>query len=284
MVWEVEGISDASDLTVGDVYTYTEDDDVYTLNANGAVSTPADGKTVAFGRKTISSTTKSLSTNNGTAYFADDVKFIFLDAANGKAVVKDGVQKVNNATVYGTITESNDKLYISAVYVQAVASSSAVSTDDIVYVYGASEVADGKVILNKDNKEKKYSVYTAYIDGEEVENFYGDAGMDGFYYVNIDEDTGAYLDDETYTSTTGDMALASGSYAAYAGKYITVGSVDYEVNDDTVIVDAVDKDGYPCTTLAEMDDVKTAGKTVSVSVIYDDDNFVASYIFVTAVA
>ena len=63
----------------------------------------ADNNTVSAANVSITKTAKSMTLSGEKVYFASDVKFIFVN--EGKATVLDGVQKVNNKTVYVALSQ-----------------------------------------------------------------------------------------------------------------------------------------------------------------------------------
>ena len=285
--WEVESVTGHDPITAtGDVdtntvYTYADadSDDSYELSTATGVttfgnSTASSSKTVYRTAQTIASTQKSMNAT-GTAYFADNVKFIFVN--NGKAVVRDGVQKVASAaTMYATEYKNaaDGKYYINAVYVLAAAPSSAAATGDVVFVAGATGATS--VINSKTNKVEDFTTYDAYIDGKEVKNFYAAAGaVSGFYYAKVDADNGAYvLTGNAYVATEGKMAvLEDMTVTAFAGNVITTASGDFDLTNATIVNK---KTGATITNAEEI-----AGATnVNVSVMYDVATNNVSYIYV----
>ena len=98
VTWEVDN---AKDISKNTVYTYTEEDDVYTLTEAEATAVKDDA-TAKFTTSAITTSTKRLTIGEEKTYFASDVKFIFID--DGKATVLDGVQKVaEGKTAWATI-------------------------------------------------------------------------------------------------------------------------------------------------------------------------------------
>ena len=283
VTWEAAG--DYSNLK-DKVATYSENDGVYTLTAvNKSTGAVADGDTFKVTLSgDITKATKSLSvstsTDAKTAYFASDVKFIFVK--DGKAVVQDGVQKVASSTeTYVTLKKDGSTWYITAVYALTTASNSTTTSDGVVLVASAA-TGDVAVTNKTTNKTETFKTYDAYINGQKVENFYAKSGASvGFYYVEKDNDTGAYiLTNNAYTATTGDLAVAvNADFTGYAGNIMTAGGKDYDTSKATII-DATDNGLDTLSSIAEKD----ASKAVQVSVIYDANTFNAAYVYVTSVA
>lgn len=264
------------------MYTYVEDNGKYKLTAIAA-GTAADKATlkVTLGAN-ITESTKVLSnvgTDNKNAYFANDVKFIFFN--DGKATVLDGVQKVASATdTYVTLKKDGETFYITSVFAKTTVPSSTTTSDDIVFVAGKT----GEIVVTdkSTNKPVEFDTYKAYINGTEVEDFYAaTSAAVGFYSVEKDNDTGAYLlTNNKHEDTTGKLAVIVGkSVAEVAGNIMKVDN-KYLDTANATIVDNTDKN---IGSLSEISDLISA-KTVTVSVLYDADKNNASYIYITSVA
>ena len=275
VTWQYDNDPDPSE---NKVYTYTEKDGVYTLgNVNASV---ADGNTLNPGKVTIAKTDKSMTVGTGEgakkAYFASDVKFIFVN--DGKATVLDGVQKVNKKTVYVTLSqdESTDPYYITSVYVLGTTSASSTTSDDLVFVVGTDTPGSASVIV--DGKEKKFNVYTAYINGEEVNDFYTSTKVEtsGFYSVEKDNDSGAYvLDGNSYKIAEGKLAVVTADKEiTVVDSILTVDSKDYDISQAT-IVDVSEK-GEDIDSVSALRDVTKA----KVMMIVNADDMTASYVYV----
>jgi len=276
--WKVD-LSASDALTKGSFYTYTEDEDtnVYTLKADFA-SAYADGATIVKS-KTVAATDKTMALVGTTkAYYNSDVKFIFIDG-EGKYVVKEGVQKVPEATwVMATIDQVDGVNYITSVFVSGNASASSTTSDEIVFVLKT----DGSVQIQVDGKDKTYTAYKAYVDGEIVEGFYaGSTTVERFYSIEIDDETQAYITSgNSYTATTGDLAQKTEqSVAAVVDNIMTIGDVDYDLS-TAMIVDVTDNDNG-VDSAALLKDAKAAG-AVEVSFLYDADDNTVSCLYVTS--
>ena len=288
--WEVEQVGGSvavSSISLNTVYTYadTDDNDAYELTAVAETKLNVDDATVTMGNTYVTATQKSMTDSQETAktaYFDSNVKFIFVNG--GKAVVRDGVQKYGasndkKATVV-TVNKGNDnKYYITAVYVLAAAPSSAAATGDVVFVGGANGTTS--VLDKSDNKAKTFSTYEAYINGEEVANFYAAASAaKGFYYAKVDEDTGAYvLTGNTYAATEGKMAVkADLSVTATAGNIITTANGDFDLTNATIV------DLYAGADISSVADIDANKDNVEVYVMFDADTAAASYVYVVSAA
>ena len=286
--WEVEKVGNTAidattDVSANTVYTYADADDngAYELTAADNVvtalgtSTASASKTVDLGSKTVAATAKSM-TATDTAYFDSNVKFILVN--DGKAVVRDGVQKVSaSATMFATEVLKGGKYYITAVYVLAAAPSSAAATSDIVFVGAPNGTTS--VLDKSDNKAKTFLTYEAYINGEEVANFYAATGNSkGFYYAKVDEDTGAYvLTGNAYAATEGKISVAADkAVTATAGNIITAGGNDYDLSNATIV------DLYAGADISSVADIDTNKNLVKVYVMFDADTAAASYVYVVS--
>ena len=288
--WEYEvGVSSSIQPAANTVYTYvdSDNDDKYEVFAIAA-GAAADAATLQVTlSKDITKATKSLTVGNNskTAYFANDVKFIFFN--DGKATVLDGVQKVaqqtnsSNTEVYVTLKDDNGTFYITSVFAKTTVPSSTTTSDDIIFVASA-KTGDIVVTNSKTNKNESFDTYDAYINGTKVDNFYAKSGAAiGFYSAEKDNDTGAYvLTNNSYNAAEGKLAvLNSKTVSAVAGDIMTVDNKDFSAK-DAVIVDSTTND------IAALSDIKDllANKDVTVSVLFDADTNNASYIYVTNVA
>ena len=284
-VHEWEAASNNGTLVVGGFYEYqSNDDDEYTLTEAPYSGTYADGEAICKQNVQLSEKDKSLELVTGKkAYFASDVKFIFVNN-DGTYTVKDGVQKIGDATtVMGTIDMDGNTAYIKTLFVYGGATSSTSSSDDIIYVAG-NGTPTGTTSVVVDGKTKTFHTYDAYINGEEVEDFYSsNASASGFYTKEVEDNSGAYVlnSNTKYTANTGDLAVVTGaSYGSYAGNIMTAGGNDYDTS-NAVIDDTTDND---LDSLSAIDEMKNEGKNITVAVIYDADNNNASYVYVTSVA
>ena len=281
VTWEV-----ASDKYDEDtIYTYTEKDDVYTLAPVGTTEADEDDvkdeATLYVGDITLGTSAKSIAIGTKKAYFASDVKFIFVD--DGKATVKDGVQKVADDAkgVWVTIDVDGSTAYISAVYVLGTTSSSSTTTDDVIYVAAGST---GTVNVTVNGKDKTYYSYDAYINGELVDDYYTSSNSaQGFYSVEKDDETGAYVvSGNAYTTSTGKLAVAELTFAenaSSAGNTISTSTKDYDFSNAT-IVDTTEV-GNEIDSISLLKDAIKAGE-VKVSVIYNEENNTIAYAYVTA--
>jgi hypothetical protein len=184
------------------VYTYSdvEEDGIYELDSTptGSIS-DGDGATVDTTRA-FTTTEKALS----GAYYASDVKFIFVDDANDELTIKEGLQKVaSGSQKYLTIDVVDGVKYITAVFVEAAPVGGTATADALIYVAKAT----GTISIEIDEEDEEFYTYEAYVNGELVENFYSDDSVTvGKFYKNeIDNDTGAYvLSGKEYTFTSAD--------------------------------------------------------------------------------
>ena len=208
------------------------------------------------------------------------MKFIFIN--DGKAVVKDGVQKVASGDKQVVVIdrdEDNNISYISTVYVLGAAVASSTTSDDVVFVSSADS---GDVSVIVDGKEKVFNVYTAYVNGAKVDSYYAaSASQYSFYSIEIDDETGAYITtNNAYIATTGDVAVKSSlTISEIAGTVATMSdSADYSLS-GAVIVDTT-VNGNSIDTVSKLETATSKG-TVTVSMIYDADDNNVAYVYVT---
>ena len=189
------------------------------------------------------------------------------------------MQKVNNKTVYVTLSQENagDPMYITAVYVLGTASASTSTSDDLIFVVGSATPGEASVVV--DGKDKTFKVYTAYINGEEVDDFYTETSVttSGFYSAEQDNDTGAYiLSGNAYTTDEGNLAVTGEETVSnIVGNVLSTSTEDYDINGAT-IVDVTDN-GYNITSGSEMKEFTG----VKVMMIFDENDMTASYVYVT---
>ena len=284
VTWQVE---DKADQLVGGVYTYDEDSNVYTLTevgaAGGAITEANAGATyaVTLGAE-IATSTKKISVGGAPCYFADGVKFIFINAAKGTATVKEGVQKVADGTELAVVI--NDDGEISTVYVLAAASNSVGTSDALVFL--AKETGTVRVYDKVAEEYVTLYTYDAYVNGEKVDDFYADeSGCTGFYENEVDTDTGAYVlannefaGDEDYQIATEQL---TGEDWYKSTKLIVVDSADLAITAKTVFADNTTNE---ITTLAALkNQVMTEGDDVTVTALYDAETGDALYVYITAV-
>ncbi len=309
LVWMVKGMTSNGETVIwqankdytGDkdkVLVYTETDDVYTINSTGMVNSGttnmADAETSLDYALTAGDSTPSISDKDKTfttkynqkLYYDSDVKFIYIDSANDKAVAKDGVQKVATGTTINLVVEKKDDVfYIVAVYVHAAGGNTVSSSNDIVFVDATHKTANGYSLTDKDNKVQDYYTYDAYINGEKLDLFYTkqNIGSSGFYSVEIDADNGNYvLTNNAITPYAANDELAVSAEETYAGyvNNLLSGTHDYDVSGATF----VDCTGHDYDSVQDVKDAiaDTTIKGAKFMVIYNSKTNVASYVFLSA--
>ena len=274
VAWEYEGTKPSAN----GVYTYTEDDGVYTLKAADATTVAKNATVKIASCNEIKTSTKRLTIGNTATYFASDVKFIFVN--EGKATVLDGVQKVAAGTeVYATIKEDDGTFYITALYVMAKASTSSTTSDDLVYVQAQADgnAYTGVVSVIVDGEKETYYSYEAYVKGEEVD-FYTEStsAKTGFYSVEIDDASGAYiLKGNEYTTQNGSDLDVTGeaTVKGVAGNILSTNNLGLDAGAATI----VDVTGNDLDSLSAIKDA-LAENTVKVRIIYNGETNEANYI------
>ena len=278
VAWEYEGTKPSAN----GVYTYTEDDGVYTLKAADATTVAKNATVKIASCNEIKTSTKRLTIGNTATYFASDVKFIFVN--EGKATVLDGVQKVAAGTeVYATIKEDDGTFYITALYVMAKASTSSTTSDDLVYVQAQADgnAYTGVVSVIVDGEKETYYSYEAYVKGEEVD-FYTEStsAKTGFYSVEIDDASGDYiLKGNEYTTQNGSDLDVTGeaTVKGVAGNILSTNNLGLDAGVATI----VDVTGNDLDSLSAIKDA-LAENTVKVRIIYNGETNEANYIYVVS--
>ena len=279
IVGKVEGVvasgetqtftGDTTTVTAGTVYEFTTNPATgVTTFAAATGTTVADAATYNMGKATIAKGALSVTLGSTKCYFDSNVKFIYWGGTPAKATVLTGKRAVTTATqMYAVIAMKGMTPYITAVYVgSAPADDNTVTSDSIVYIAGqnagsTNALVDGKLVT-------LYS-YTAFVGGEEVENFFStDNGKGAGFYVNKQNTaSGAYILDTPYNATTGAAAVVEkAAVTGYAAGVLTAGGHDYDAS-AAKIVD-LSKDGAGITT------------TTKVCIVYNATTMVASYIYV----
>lgn len=255
-------------VAAGGVYEYTTDPATGATTFNGTIGTTvADAATYNMGKATIAKGDLSVMLGKTKCYFDSNVKFIYWGGTPAKATVLTGKQAVKDTQMYAVIAMKGMTPYITAVYVgSAPADDTTITSDSIVYIAGqnagsTNALVDGKLVT-------LYS-YTAFIGGEEVENFYSttNSAAAGFYVNKQNTASGAYILDTPYAATTGAAAVVEkAAVTGYAAGVLTAGGHDYDAS-AAKIVD-LSKDGAGITT------------STKVCIVYNANTMVASYIYV----
>jgi hypothetical protein len=246
------------------IYTYTEDEtigDVYTF-AQNEWAAPADGKTYSFSGA-VNKTDKSLF-NKGNVYFAEDLKVIYVDDANDELTIKEGMQDIAAGTKYATIAkDANNNLFVTAIFVPTAPATGVATADSLIYV--AKQTGTVSIEVEEDKYDTFYT-YEAYVNGEEVEEFYSKTNnAAGKFYKNVvDEDTGAYiLTDKVFEGDEDLGVVLDTTVTKFVANVVngTYGVASAVVNDLSTDFDGIE---VGC----------------KVSVIYDKETNDALYVFV----
>ena len=138
----------------------------------------------------------------------------------------------------------------------------------------------GVVSVIVDGEKEEFYTYDAYINGEEVENFYTDKKTvtSGFYTVEIDNDSNAYvLTGNEYNTTEGKLAVVTDdAVAKVVDDVLTVNNKDYDISNATIVDISDNSDDIGSST--EMKDVTN----LKVKMIINEDDMTASYIYVVS--
>ena len=260
LVTKVEGVlsnGETTTLTVdGDyaefvLYTYSDEneDGVYALEADSS-KWPGlvDGGVYGFSGE-IKKTDKTLF-NNGSAYYAEDVKTIYVynDGVAAKSddevTVKDGLFDIESGVVkFVTIEkDANGNLYITAMYVIGAPVSGVATADSLIYV--AKQTGTISIEVEEDKYEDFYT-YEAYVNGEEVEEFYSKTNnAAGSFYKNVkDEDTGAYILNGKLFEGDDDLAVVTATVSKFVANVVNgaYGVSTAVVNDLSTSFDGIEE-------------------------------------------
>ena len=282
---EDQAASDA--VAKGDVVKYakTTGHDYYDLTS-AMDSSAGTGSNLAGDIYFVDGSAVDGTTNFGTSaskipgtshYFDSDVVFVFGNSDTNPSVYV-AVKKVPVSTDYVYVLNSDGD--VTVVFVNSANSNSASASSDVVFVNGASTGT------STDNSTTYYA-YNAYVDGAAQEIFSSKNNLDGtngFYLVSgKDSATGYYtLNSSTsYAANTGDYAtVVDKTFASIvSSRYATISGAEYDLKDAT-IVDT--RPGVSDAVKVDSIDELTAGMIVSV--MYDADNFDASYVYVTGLS
>ncbi len=276
----------------GTFYAYTEDDDVYDLTtlAAGATATNAFVDNSATNVDIFSSSAKYVATsfNFNDYYYSDDVLFIFVDNTDDDVEVYEGVTSyTTGASSEDIMIAYNDDEDIVAVFVYGDADDEV--ADEVVFIKGYT----GTTKVNGET----YKTYEAYLNGEEIEDFYADAATSayGFYEYSINDDGDYELTAKDQTDC--DWDVANDEEYVYAtdltlddvtgDKYITFdvyNGTAYTIDDLLMSgAEIVDLDGdESVNSAAELQDLfDEANGAVTFSIIADLDAGEALVIFIT---
>ena len=257
-----------------------------TATSNGAKYAAVTNSTNAGGIKAGDAKLNGL-------YYAEDVKFIFIDQDSNVATVKDGVQKVeldgsSDPVVKALLTYNKDTsaYEVKAVFVGEAAVETGASVAYVAKQTGTTLV-DGKTAY----------VYTIYFDGVETKDCVSKNSIAANTFVTYSEADGVYTLAD-YTKDTAATSVATGktvnSSTTFGGtrymdlEVITSASGTETLNVANAEVIDVSGDGYKIGSIAELQEVAKT-QTVTISLIYNgsssSSNYLqVSYIFVTDVA
>ena len=290
---------EVADVVDAPFCTYEKKKGVYTLTpvkaAQKEVTKDNAGATFAVeGIDELSAKAKKISLVAGdTTYFASDVNFIFVSYNaeangdefewNGKFSVKEGVQKLaalEKGTYEMAATIDADGK-VDTVFVVGKAANTVITSDALLYV---AEETGTVVKKNADDEYVTYYAYDAYIDGEIVKGFYSDSeGAVGFYTIEVDSDTGAYvLDGNEYDDTDEDLKVAydviiDAEDDINNGSYVTAADIDLE---NATFVDNTENEIESLADLKAFINELSAGEEICVDVLYDDETVEALFVYV----
>ena len=257
-----------------------------TASSNGAKYAAVTNSTNAGGIKAGDAKLNGL-------YYAEDVKFIFIDQDSNVATVKDGVQKVeldgsSDPVVKALLTYNEDTsaYEVKAVFVGEAAVETGASVAYVAKQTGTTLV-DGKTAY----------VYTIYFDGVETKDCVSKNSIAANTFVTYSEADGVYTLAD-YTKDTAATSVATGktvnSSTLFGGtrymdlEVITSASGTETLNVANAEVIDVSGDGYKIGSISELQEVAKT-QTVTISLVYNGSSssnsyLQVSYIFVTDVA
>ncbi|MEG1968030.1 MAG: S-layer homology domain-containing protein [Clostridia bacterium] len=221
----------------------------------------------------------------GNLYYSADVKFIFAhgDIAT-KAVVANGVQKVDNATITYVYRQAGSTNEVFAVFVDKAPIATANSADQLIFL------ADiGGRVVGKDGKT--YDSFSAVKGGMPVKDCYGnkDGLTEGLFYIaNVNEKTGAYTL-TAYTNADG-LATTNASFPASiavsaanaAANAFTIGSLSLDTSKAVMINLDTQELGSGAEMAATLKSIalgQKPGKFLAAFAIYNDQTGAASHVY-----
>jgi hypothetical protein len=244
----------------------------YTANADGTYSftavtntTVGDGKTVKLYATTSIATTDLKHTDTATSatyYFGTDMKVVYMDGT-----VVTGKQLITSKQVYAVVSVAGGVNTFTTLYVEGKQETDTTVTSDAIVFVAAKDTTTSTILVN-DVATPIYT-YTAYIAGEEVDEFVSADSITpaGFYQEVKDSATGLYvLTGKTYTTAAGATAVKNGPVTAFASNILTVGGVDIDVSGAKIVDLSTAEDGI--TTSA------------NVWVIFNSTTGAAAYVYV----
>ena len=227
-------------------------------------------------------------------YYAEDVKFIFIDQDSNVATVKDGVQKVeldgsSDPVVKALLTYNEDtKAYeVKAVFVGEAAVETGASVAYVSKQTGTTLV-DGKTAY----------VYTIYFDGVETKDCVSKNSDMAGKFVTYSESDGVYTL-AAYTKTTAATSVAIGEKVVKGGiegsRYMVTNNFTAGNNKilnvaNAEVIDLSSGNNFNVGSVAEMNDVLNletgAPSNIQMNIIYNgsssSSNYLqVSYIFIT---
>ena len=262
----------ASDASVNayTLYTYSDvnEDGIYVL-AQTFNNTLNDGDTYGPITTKLNKTDKSL-LSNGSAYYAEDLKVIYVyndgNAAlnDDEVTVKEGMQDLErNINKYVTIeVDADGNKFVTAIFVIGAPASGVATADALVYVAEQT----GTISVEIDGEDEDFYTYEAYVNGELVDDFYSKAnGAAGSFYKNVvDEDTGAYILTGKVFSGDDDLGVVlDTTVSTYVANVVNgvYGVSTAVVNDLSDNFDGIERN-------------------CKVSMVYDKETYEALYVFV----
>ena len=266
------------------------------LSAQTGFATKTDGAVKAGAVKLKYDDDKTPSSVvKGTKFFADDVTvvYIYLNGTSYKHVTENEVKKLaDNVDVTFTVNTDGE---IDHLYVFAKPVNTLKSTDGLLLL--AIGPSNGTA-LDVDGNEIAVEGWDAYIDGELVGDFItADNGAFGrFYEIELNSDIeGAYvLSGNHYVDTNEDIqsieaATLASAAATAKTNVINIAGDAIKVDANTQFVVTDDNTSYDISCFADLDetlnDALDGGKhnEVILSILYDDDTNVASYVYILQV-
>ena len=264
---EIEVVSTTSTALENTVCAYdyaNANDDAYTLTPKSGASEDA----VVMDGKAVKASDAKIAGTRNPYYYSDDVVFVYVNKSGAKlaVTVEEGVQKINSvpANSYAILNSDDD---VICVFVRSAAASG-VNADDLAYI--ADTDFDGTAL---DNDGKRQNTYTFYVNGEEMTEIVETAGI-GFMTYSVD---GVVYKFEKVAESDG--AYVNKNVTIGRDKYVSVGSIV----DATLDGDIYDLSESEIDELADIAELQTAGKTVTVSFMYDEDTNVITSLYVISV-
>jgi hypothetical protein len=277
-----------ADVTAGNLdtkifqYDLTSANKIVLVKPAARTLSSSAGADITAANTVISSTvntSKLSSTGTVANYYADSVKFIFVNGnASALAVsTKDGVQYVNSGATgfqYVVGKDSSGNSVITTVFITGTAS---VSGSGLIYL-GAASYTGTSIYTDATTKTATVGYdYTTYINGvsKAIVNTAGGLALNTFYSYTVDTN-GIYTLASVAASEAANSVKSNTDVTSIYNNYFTANNADFNAS-SVKIVDLVNTapDAVAITTLSALKN-QLASAAVTTSYVYDSSNNVSA--------